>query len=95
MLEYKVKIIGNGDYCLILYIYKMPRAKRLTLFVKGRIVELSSLGLSCLAVAKTVRRSRTIVHNFLQPSDNYGKKVLEEDLKHYDPEGREEFCNLH
>ena len=76
-------------------IYKMPRAKSLTEFEKALIIELSSLGLSCLAVAKTVRRSRTIVHNFLQPSDNYGKKVLEEDLKHYDPEGREEFCNLH
>ena len=73
----------------------MPRAKRLSEFEKGRIVELTSSGLSCRAVAKNIRRSKTVVHIFLQLSDNYGKKNSGEDLKRYHPEGREEFCNLH
>ena len=95
-LEYKVKIIGNGDYSLFLYIYKVPRAKRLIKFEKRRIVELSLPGFSCWAIAKSIRRHKTVVHIFLQLSDNYGKKkILEEDLKCYHPEKREEFCNLH
>ena len=73
MLEYKIKIIGNCDYCLFLYIYKLPRAKRLTKFEKGRIVKLSSSALSCRAIAKTIRRTKTVAHIFLQLSDNYGK----------------------
>ena len=43
-------------------------------FEKGRIVELSSSGLSCPAIAKGIRRSKTVVHYFLQLSDNYIKK---------------------
>ena len=72
----------------------MPRAKRLTEFEKGGIVELSSSGLSCQAIVKSIKRSKTVVHDFLQLNDNYGKKILEENLKHYHPEEKKEFCNL-
>ena len=52
----------------------MPRAKRLTEFEKGRIVELTSSGLRCWDIAKNIRRSKLVVHNFLQLDGNYGKK---------------------
>ena len=52
----------------------MPRAKILTEFEKGRIIELWSSGLSSQA-AKSIKRSKTVVHNFSQLSDNYGEKI--------------------
>ena len=33
-----------------------------------------SSGLRCRAIAKNIRRSKTVEHNFLQLSDNCGKK---------------------
>ena len=73
----------------------MPRLKRLIEFEKGLIVELPSSGLSCRTIAKSIRRSKTVVHIFLQLSDNYGKKILEKDLQRYHPVVREEFCYLY
>ena len=52
----------------------MPQAKRLIEFEKGRIVELSSSGLSNRATAKSTNRSKSVVHIFLQLRDNYVKK---------------------
>ena len=51
----------------------MPRTKRLTEFKKGQTVALSSSGLNSQTIAKKMGRFKTIVENFFNLNDNYGR----------------------
>ena len=57
---------------------------------KGQIVALSSSGLNRRAIAKILVRSKTVISNFLNLNDKYGKR-RSGGLKFYHPERNEEF----
>ena len=52
----------------------MSKAKRLTEYEKGKIVGLKLNNLSIREIAKIIKRSKTVIHNYLKLKDNYGKK---------------------
>lgn len=52
----------------------MAKAKKLSLFERGRVVELHKQGLSQRAIAAEVGRSKTVIWNFLNDPEGYGTK---------------------
>ncbi|CAB1438603.1 unnamed protein product [Pleuronectes platessa] len=52
----------------------MAKAKKLTVFERGRIVELHKQGLSQRAIAAEVGRSKTAILHFLKDPQGYGTK---------------------
>ena len=52
----------------------MAKAKKLTVFERGRIVELHKQGLSQRAIAAEVGRSKTVILHFLKDPQGYGTK---------------------
>uniref|UniRef100_A0A3B5QG74 Transposase IS30-like HTH domain-containing protein n=1 Tax=Xiphophorus maculatus TaxID=8083 RepID=A0A3B5QG74_XIPMA len=52
----------------------MAKAKKLTDFERGRIVELHKQGLSQRAIAAEVGRSKTVILHFLNDPEGYGTK---------------------
>ena len=51
----------------------MPHATKLSQFERGRIVELQKQGLSQRAISAEVGRGKTVVYNFLEDQESYGK----------------------
>ena len=51
----------------------MSKAKRLTDYEKGKIEGLKFNNLSIREIAKIIKRSKTVVHNYLKLKGNYGK----------------------
>ena len=72
LLSTKARMFEKGAYFWVFTI--MPRVKRLTEFGKEKISSLSSSGLNSSAIAKKIGRSKTVVNNFLNLNDNYGKR---------------------
>ena len=54
----------------------MAKAKKLTVFERGRIVELHKQGLSQRAITAEVGRSKTVILHFLQDPQGYGTKKI-------------------
>ena len=52
----------------------MAKAKKLSLFERGRVVELHKQGLSQRAIADEVGRSKTVIWKFLNDPEGYGTK---------------------
>ncbi|CAB1435272.1 unnamed protein product [Pleuronectes platessa] len=52
----------------------MAKAKKLTVFERGRIVELHKQGLSQRAIAAEVGRSKTVILHILKDPQGYGTK---------------------
>ncbi|KAF8785745.1 hypothetical protein HNY73_011255 [Argiope bruennichi] len=73
----------------------MAKGKKLTDRERGQIEALSSTGMSSRAIAIKIGRSKTVVNNFFKWKDNYGKRILGEDLKLCPRVMKEEFANLH
>ena len=90
MQEY-LKKVNFACFCVFI---TMPWAKKLTEFQKGQIVALSSSGLTSQAMAKKIGRSETLVNNFLNLNDNYGKKNFGAGLKLCHPERNQQFWDL-
>ena len=63
----------------------MAKAKNLSLFKRGRIVELHQQGLSQRAIADQVGRSKTIILNSLKDPEGSGKKSQVVDPKKSSP----------
>ena len=66
-----VSLIFRRSHCHDLL---MAKAKRLSLFERGRIVELHKQGLSQRAIAAKVGRSKTVILHFLKDPESYGTK---------------------
>ncbi|KAI5155340.1 hypothetical protein ENBRE01_3513 [Enteropsectra breve] len=50
----------------------MSRGKKLTNEEKGKILAYVDLGLSKSEISRRIRRSRTVIHNFIAHQDFYG-----------------------
>ena len=66
-----MSLFFKQSYCQDLL---MAKAKRLSLFECGRIVELHTQGLSQRAIAAEVGRSKTVILHFLKNPESYGTK---------------------
>ena len=82
-----MRIFEKDNYCLFLSLNIMTKAKTLTKFVKRQIASLPSSGLTNQAIAKKIGRSKTVVNNFVNLNDNYGKRNSRGRLKAFSSRG--------
>ena len=59
----------------------MFQGSKLSDFERGRICELHKQGLSQLAIAVEIHRSKTIIFNFLNDPESYGKAKSTDRMK--------------
>ena len=61
----------------------MAKAKKLSLFERGRVAELHKQGLSQRAITAEVGSSKTVIWNFLNDPEGYGTSQVEDPNKNF------------